>query len=346
MSAPVSLNNAFAQEDNNPEKHEQNEQNEDTKDKEDDETEGVGDEQEKQVQESFEDLSERRRSFWIDVEGKIISFTNPDTKWRLSQEFTERCIREYCIPEASAMCVATQMEGPNPGLNAMVRIRKEVPWDDPKGIKSQQNIPLNEDMMKRLPRYASREYKTITSLTKNGCTCTPKLMNYLIERQSEEDAVPGGFVVYMLMEKLPGRNLRNFDKLSIDERDQVRIAFVKSLHELHDKRFCHDDGHPGNLLWDQKSKRVYIVDLEAVRPTKSPPTFTWYNLEGWGLAGVVDYCDYPIDPLSMEFDIWLSQNPKKLPKDDEWAELVIKSKGRLSLDFFTYDKMRRDAGRC
>lgn len=126
MSAPVSPNDAFAQEDDNPEKHEQNEQNEDTTDKEDDEAKEVDAEQEKQAQESFEDLSETRESFWIDVEGKIISFTNPDTKWRLSREFTERCIREYCIPEASAMCVATQMEGPNPGLNAMVRIRKEL----------------------------------------------------------------------------------------------------------------------------------------------------------------------------------------------------------------------------
>ncbi|KKZ61661.1 hypothetical protein EMCG_03811 [[Emmonsia] crescens] len=83
MSAPVSPNDdAFAQEDNNPEKHEQEEQNEDTNDKEDNETEDIDDEQEK-------------------------------------QEFTERCIREDLIPEASAMCVATQVEGPHPGLKAM-----------------------------------------------------------------------------------------------------------------------------------------------------------------------------------------------------------------------------------
>lgn len=72
------------------------------------------------------------------------------------------------------------------------------------------------------------ELNYLHHLTKSRCSCTPKLIDYQIEVQDETDPVPGGFRLYILMEKIPGRNLVNFGELEMAERDQVRIAFAKA----------------------------------------------------------------------------------------------------------------------
>lgn len=73
------------------------------------------------------------------------------------------------------------------------------------------------------------ELNYLLHVTKHGSTCTPKLIDYAIESQGETDSVPGGFRLYILMEKIPGRNLVNFGELEMTERDQVRIAFARAI---------------------------------------------------------------------------------------------------------------------
>ncbi|KAL2011096.1 hypothetical protein VTN00DRAFT_3814 [Thermoascus crustaceus] len=56
---------------------------------------------------------------------------------------------------------------------------------------------------------ASRETYNLQKLTEGGCSSTPKLIDYEIFRQGEHDPVPGGYIVFILMEKVPGQNLEN-----------------------------------------------------------------------------------------------------------------------------------------
>jgi hypothetical protein len=73
------------------------------------------------------------------------------------------------------------------------------------------------------------ELNYLNHATKKGSTCTPRLIDYQPEAQSETDYVPNGFKLYILMEKVPGRNLVNFGELEMIERDQIRIAFSKAI---------------------------------------------------------------------------------------------------------------------
>lgn len=57
------------------------------------------------------------------------------------------------------------------------------------------------------------ELTMLEKLTELGSTCTPKLLDYHCERQIEGDYVPKGFILYMLIEKLPGQNLMNSGEL-------------------------------------------------------------------------------------------------------------------------------------
>lgn len=73
------------------------------------------------------------------------------------------------------------------------------------------------------------EIQVLQQLTEAGCSCTPTLIDYDVVSQSDDEYVPGGYIAFILMEKLPGRNLENFHTFSLKKRDEVRISFLKSL---------------------------------------------------------------------------------------------------------------------
>lgn len=73
------------------------------------------------------------------------------------------------------------------------------------------------------------EIDRLERLTELGCTSTPRLIDY--ERMTQDDKMwlPGGYIVYILMELLPGISLDAFWELSRKERDEVRKAFQIAL---------------------------------------------------------------------------------------------------------------------
>lgn len=74
-----------------------------------------------------------------------------------------------------------------------------------------------------------REIKALQCLTDADCSFTPALYGLKQEVQNSSMWVPGGHIVYILMEKLPGINLSNFfHDLDRKERDQCREAFKKA----------------------------------------------------------------------------------------------------------------------
>jgi hypothetical protein len=84
--------------------------------------------EEEEVEQQYCEVVEARSSFWIDDlrDNQVVEFrNNTETTWKAGKIFSERELRTYNIPEASALCVATQVEGPDPGSKAMLRIRKQ-----------------------------------------------------------------------------------------------------------------------------------------------------------------------------------------------------------------------------
>lgn len=76
----------------------------------------------------YREISQARDSYWIEDFGndEVLKFPTTGTTWNPGKIFSERQMRDCRIPEESALCVATQVEGPNPGLKAMLRIRQQL----------------------------------------------------------------------------------------------------------------------------------------------------------------------------------------------------------------------------
>ncbi|PGH19357.1 hypothetical protein AJ80_03997 [Polytolypa hystricis UAMH7299] len=155
------------------------------------------------------------------------------------------------------------VEGPNPGVQGIAKIRMQLPDDpeNPSATKPQ-----------RCSTHLGFEYYNHLTLTNLGCTCIPKLLDCALLTQKEGDPLPGGFFFFLVMERLPGCNLVNFGDLPMSERDQVRWACAKSIRDFYAFRYMHDDPDRGNLM-------CYIIDLEDAyqinddqEPTKFMPT--------------------------------------------------------------------------
>ncbi|EAS35337.2 uncharacterized protein CIMG_00691 [Coccidioides immitis RS] len=251
-----------------------------------------------ELKDDLYDLYRNRSSYWV---RDIPYFKSSCSKilWKLGPVFTERetygddDIYKTYITETCGTCVATQVEGPSPGVQGIAKIRLQIP-DDPEN-------PSSTKPQRSSSRLAF-EYYNHRTLTELGCTCIPKLLDYTLFTQKKGDPLPGGFLFILVMERLPGRNLVNFADLPMSERDQVRLAFAKSIREFYAFRFMHNDPDRRNLMWDPENKKCYIIDLEDAyqinddeEPTKFMPEIHYRE---WGIAGPEINCHmYGLDPM-------------------------------------------------
>ncbi|KAL2376021.1 hypothetical protein RJZ90_007778, partial [Blastomyces dermatitidis] len=182
---------------------------------------------------------------------------------------------------------------------------------------------------------ATQEIDGLRDLMEKGCTSTPRFIDYLLKRQSDEDIFPGGFILYIVMEKVPGFNLRNFETFSLDERDQANLV----ISEFLTMGYFHDDHYPRNLIWDRRNKKGYIIDLESARKSSGSfePMFSNYKFRQWSLAGLDDQ----IDPMVVEHANWFYQNNKSFPTDEEWATILANSKGKCGFLYTVAHSLER-----
>lgn len=114
------------------------------------------------------------------------------------------------------------------------------------------------------------EIARLERLTEAGCTSTPRLLDYQRINQTNKMWLPGGYMVCILMELLPGISLENFWVLPREERDQIRNAFRVALEYVEAfanasltstrevrrlSRLDPADMLPQNLLWDKQKQK-------------------------------------------------------------------------------------------
>jgi hypothetical protein len=92
---------------------------------------------------------------------------------------------------------------------------------NPKKRKKYASEELNE--------FTQNEIDVLKKLTEDGCSAAPKLISWKREKQDENMPVPDGYVVYILMEKLPGVHPLDFWAGELRDRDEIRRAFREAM---------------------------------------------------------------------------------------------------------------------
>lgn len=74
------------------------------------------------------------------------------------------------------------------------------------------------------------ELGAMKRFTENGCTATPSLLVYQIGKQDEVDLVSGGYITYLVWEKVPGDplDIEQFWMYPYKKRQKIRKSFQKA----------------------------------------------------------------------------------------------------------------------
>ncbi|KAH7390988.1 hypothetical protein DE146DRAFT_791170 [Phaeosphaeria sp. MPI-PUGE-AT-0046c] len=144
------------------------------------------------------------------------------------------------------------------------------------------------------------EVAALSHLADHKCSSTPWLLNCLIDvlpsSGVHRKAVAGGYIVFVLMTKVPGKELDSGDmgNLMPVERENLREDFKDAIKKVWECGLeCRDKGFH-NLKWDKEERKwqvmpiFYIVDFEhssfASEKRQKSLEFTedeyWY----WGLS--------------------------------------------------------------
>lgn len=62
-----------------------------------------------------------------------------------------------------------------------------------------------------------------------NCSVTPHLIRTDMTLQGEGYPMPYGYMVFLLIEKVPGEPLTDFWKYGLKKRNKIRVAFAKGL---------------------------------------------------------------------------------------------------------------------
>jgi hypothetical protein len=174
--------------------------------------------------------------------GKKVSFAfaNPGT-WQLIHKISEKTCQIYHLDpfELVTVYVCEKVSGEGVGQRAIMKLRTEYveracaepiaerktkadyysrilgtefPHPNP-----QKHGPISEDVNQA----TVEEVEWLEQPTEAGCTSTPRLLAYQRLNQTEKQWLPGGYVVCILMQLVPGISLECFRELPREERDEA-----------------------------------------------------------------------------------------------------------------------------
>ncbi|KAL4934954.1 hypothetical protein BDV06DRAFT_207948 [Aspergillus oleicola] len=208
---------------------------------------------------------------WIGNRFEDHVFIPPNgTEWRIGRKLSEKALpanpRLYDLggntSEAQAVFEVQQIYGPSVGEKAILKIRMQLPEGYERYVSPDPKVRA---------RYASenptswtiQEFQTLSWLTEGGCSVTPRLLHTTNSGQNDDTMpVPGGWLVCLLMEMVPGVPMTEFRHYDLAKRDKIRQAFLRSMTELFSHNVMHFDHGPRNILYDEEQDKIYFVDFE------------------------------------------------------------------------------------
>ncbi|KKZ60038.1 hypothetical protein EMCG_05220 [[Emmonsia] crescens] len=168
------------------------------------------------------------------------------------------------------------MQGKPNGNRAIVKVRMQVPPDFPPSF----DPAVRARLAKTKPAgWTRKELYGLIHFNEKKCTVVPKLLNVVSSWQDgPEMPVPNGYLVFIVMEELPGVPLGDFWNYPLPKRDMIRASFAKSLDELFSFHGRPWDCRLENLIYDEKTDKCYFVDFEGIDVTEDKETLEFDDL--------------------------------------------------------------------
>ncbi|PWY77338.1 hypothetical protein BO70DRAFT_63892 [Aspergillus heteromorphus CBS 117.55] len=105
---------------------------------------------------------------------------------------------------------------------------------------------------------------------------TPRLLDYKEEKQDDTGLVPGGFIIWIVWEIVPGIRLGNeigadeFWNLELDERRVIQRMLPGEYEKMVSTGYFPCFQRARNLVWDSANQRLYFVGFRECHKTEDP----------------------------------------------------------------------------
>jgi hypothetical protein len=154
------------------------------------------------------------RQTWA-IDKKLSERSQPMTQ----QDFTDG----LGLPFAAAKFLCHRKE--NPSKKAFMRIYLQIPV-----IGTQYQSPRIRRKQAAEPQ-PHVELTTLKALKKPECDVVPDLLSYQERKQGEDSIVPGGYITYVVWDKVPGEPLseEEFWELDLKSRQTIRDKFLETF---------------------------------------------------------------------------------------------------------------------
>ncbi|CRG84865.1 Pc21g21200 [Talaromyces islandicus] len=182
--------------------------------------------------------------------------------------------------EALFECVSPE----NEEEKAFMLVYMQIPYA---GTELETSRERTKQASEYLSAASSAEFEALKILNRGGCLSCPKIINYKQEKQNGLGIVPGGYILYIALEKWPGIRLTRelFWELPRQERDSTREAFRDAFKSFAEHRVHNFQARTVNLRWCKEEKRIIVIKFQMsnIRTEKEEwREILWYR---WGLAG-------------------------------------------------------------
>ncbi|EDU47626.1 predicted protein [Pyrenophora tritici-repentis Pt-1C-BFP] len=142
--------------------------------------------------------------------------------------------------------------------------------------------------------FTTHEMNALKLFVEFNCQYVPHLLSSWegpMPEGLDEQAMPGGFLKIILMNKLPGESLdyTTFWDKDKKTRKAIRRAFKVALMEVRKCVLNLHDTTLRNLVWDEKEKKWYVINFQHYRSLRGVPgeERAWTNSQ-YGLEGLTE----------------------------------------------------------
>ncbi|KGO78311.1 hypothetical protein PITC_059240 [Penicillium italicum] len=117
-----------------------------------------------------------------------------------------------------------------------------------------------------VPEPRNRELEALKAFKRKNCTAVPRLLDYYEGVQDQEGFVPGGYVTYLIWEKVPGHCLSDEEywNMNPDERASIRSMFREAWEELAPCGYEPSMMDLSAIIYDKDKGKVQICGFSRV----------------------------------------------------------------------------------
>ncbi|EFE34321.1 uncharacterized protein ARB_06721 [Trichophyton benhamiae CBS 112371] len=186
---------------------------------------------------------------WIGNTFDNFTLKCPDgSKWRISEKISEKSVEFHAYSnsgelyaEAQAVYLCRQIIGPHVGMEAIVKVRMQVPTKH-----------SSKPYAQGLAYPTATEISTLQYFTEKGCSVVPRLLHCLVYSQDPNMPIPGGYMAILVMEKCPGVVLSDFWSFEESKKEKIRKAFLRDFSWFID--------HEQTFIFEEREIEPYKAD--------------------------------------------------------------------------------------